>query len=354
MALRISKEFKVGFYIVLAIFIIYWGMNYLKGNDVFARDKVFYAIYDNTEGLTPAKSVVINGYAIGLIDAIYFHPDMSGRLVVKMKQLKDYPVPRNSVAKIHSVGFLGEKNIQLLLGDSQELLQNGDTLKAGFEVSLTDEVSAQVAPIKAKAENLLLSLDTVVGLLSGFLTPTTQRNFEASFESLKKTFDNLESTSDMLSKYLNNNHANFDKITNNLESISSTLASNNDNITQVLKNVNAITDSIKRLEFSASIKKFNNAMDQLEEVITKVNTGQGTASQIINNPDLYTNLEDATYSLNRLLLDLKYNPNKYLNFSIFGNSRYYTEEEIIELEKELKKRRKAEAAEEKDRDSKKD
>jgi len=354
MALRISKEFKVGFYIALAIFIIYWGMNYLKGNDVFARDKVFYAVYDNTEGLTPAKSVVINGFPIGQIDAIYFHPDLSGRLVVKMKQLKEYPVPRNSIAKIHSVGFLGEKNIQLILGDSQELLQYGDTLKGGLEASLTDEVSAQVAPIKAKAENLLLSLDTVVSLLSGFLTPTTQRNFESSFESLKNTFDNLESTSNILSKYLNDNHANFDKITKNLESISTTLASNNDNINQVLSNVNVITDSIKRLDFSATINKFNNTLVQLDEVITKVNTGDGTAGQIINNPDLYTNLEDATYSLNRLLLDLKYNPNKYLNFSIFGNSRYYTEEEINDLEKELKKRRKAEAAETRERDAKKD
>lgn len=346
MALKISKEFKVGFFIILAILILYWGLNYMKGNDVFSRSLIFYAIYDNTEGLTPGKSVVINGYPIGLIDAIYFHPDMSGRLVVKMKQLKDYPVTRNSIAQIHSVGFLGEKNISLLIGDSKELLQTGDTLRSSVESSLTDEVSAQVAPIKAKAENLLLSLDTAVSLLSGFLTPTTQRNFEDSFQSLRNTFDNLETSSDILNRVLSQNESRIGNIATNLESVTKMIEDNNQNINNILKNLDAVTDQLKRIEIEQTFKNFDVAVVELKEIIEKINTGEGTMAELVNNQELYNNLEDASYALNRLLLDVKYNPNKYFNFSIFGNTRYYTEEEINELEKELKKRRKAEQAEE--------
>jgi phospholipid/cholesterol/gamma-HCH transport system substrate-binding protein len=352
MTIRLSKEFKVGMYLVLAIFLLYWGVNYLKGNDVFARDTVFYAIYDNTEGLAPAKSLEINGYQIGLIDNIYFHPDQSGRLIVKLKQLKPYPIPKNSIARIHSAGFLGEKNIQLILGDSKELAQSGDTLISGFDLSLTEEVSAQVAPIKAKAETLLASLDTVVGLLSGFLSPNSQKNFEKSFESLKNTFANLEKSSTILNNYLTGNEASFQRITANLESISRELSSNSSNITRAIKNVANITDTINQINIGQTMKKVDHAVAMLDEVMFKINSGVGTTGELVNNNVLYENLEDATYSLNRLLLDIKYNPNKYFNVSLFGNTRYYTEEEILEIEKEMKKRRNLDEIEERDIDSK--
>lgn len=352
MAIRISREFKVGMYLVIAIFVLYWGFNFLKGNDVFANDKVFYAVYDNTEGLTPAKAMGINGYQIGMIDEIYFHPTKPGKLIVKLKQLKDYPIPRNSIASIHSAGLLGEKSIQLLLGDSKELAESGDTLRSSTETSLTDEVSAQVAPIKAKAENLLASLDTAVGLLTGFLTPTTQRNFEASFASLRNTFDNLEKTSIMLNDLMQNNKGNLDRIINNLDELSNTLAGNTDNINNVLTNFSNITDSLQKANITGTVDKVNHAMGELDQIITKVNAGEGSVGALVNDQALYNNLEDATYSLNRLLLDLKYNPNKYLNFSVFGNSRYYTEEEIQALEIELKKRRKVQEDQDREIDSK--
>ena len=184
MALKFSREFKVGFFIVLAISLFYWGFNYLKGNDVFAGSKMFYAIYDNTEGLAKAKSVQINGFQVGLIDDIYFHPDGSGRLVVKIKMELDYPIPSDSRAMIHSSGLLGERNIQLMIGKSTTLLTPGDTLASDTESSLGDAVNAQVAPIKAKTEKLLGSLDTAVTLLTGFLSADTRDNFKSSFERL--------------------------------------------------------------------------------------------------------------------------------------------------------------------------
>ena len=350
MALKISREFKVGFFIVLAIALFYWGFNYLKGTDIFASSKMFYAVYDNTEGLTKAKAVQINGFQVGLIDDIYFHPDGSGRLIVKLKMELDYPLPEDTRAMIHSSGLLGERNIQLIIGSSSNLLLAGDTLQSDIEGSLGDAVNAQVAPIKAKAEKLLGSLDTAVTLLTGFLSADTRDNFKRSFESLNQTFIRLDNSSAILEEYLEDNQANFGKFAENLASISENLKSNNANITAVLSNLNAVTDSLKRVNIAQTFAKVGHAVGELDEVMAKINSGEGSLGQLINNKELYNNLEDASSSLDRLLLDIKYNPNKYLQFSVFGSQKYYSDEEIQEIEKELKKRREAQAEEESDID----
>lgn len=350
MALPISKEFKVGFVIVLAISMMYWGLNYLKGNDVFASNTYYYAVYENTEGLTKAKSVQINGYQVGLIDDIYFHPDRSGRLIVRLKMQLEYPLPKDSKALIHSSGLLGDRNIQLLIGTNSELAVYGDTLGAEVEGSLTEAVNAQVAPIKAKAEKLLGSLDTAVTLLTGFLNEDTKRNFKQSFESLNNTFESLDRSTAILEKFLAQNSGNFDKVAQNLASISANLASNNQNITTVLSNFSAISDSLKKVNIAETFAKANHAIGELETILVKANNGEGSVGALLNNPQLYNNLEDATSSLNRLLLDIKYNPNKYLQFSVFGTQKYYTDDEIIEIEKELKERKKQNDAEERDID----
>ncbi len=339
MALQISKEFKVGFFIVLAIAILYWGFNFLKGNDIFASGTSFYAVYNNTEGLTPAKAVQINGYQVGLIDKIYFHPDKSGRLVVKIKMQEEYPIPTNTKALIHSSGLLGEKNIQLILGTSTDYAVNGDTLLSGTEESLTDAVNAQVAPIKAKAEKLLGSLDTAATLLTGFLNEETRDNFKQSFESLNRTFMNLEKSSTLVEAYLQNNEQHFNSFMANLSSISANLKSNNENITKVLGNLSSITDSIQKANITETFLKVNHAVAQLDEVFSKINSGEGSLGELVNDPALYNNLEDATFSLNRLLLDIKYNPNKYLQFSVFGSNKTYSDDEIAEIEEELKRQK---------------
>ncbi len=350
MAFRISREFKVGFFIVLAIALFYWGFNYLKGNDVFAPSEFYYAVYNNTEGLTKAKSVQINGFEVGLIDDIYFHPDKSGRLVVKIKMTQEYPLPKNSQALIHSSGLLGERNIQLVLGDAADMATFGDTLASAVEGSLTDAVNAQVAPIKAKAEKLLGSLDTAVTLLTGYLSEDTRQNFKKSFESLNRTFENLDHSSEVLDMYLVQNKGSFDKFAVNLASISENLKSNNANITTVLSNLSSITDSLKKVQIAQTFAKVDHAIGQLDEVLSKINRGEGTMGALVNDQELYVNLEDASSSLNRLLLDIKYNPNKYLQFSVFGSQKYYTDAEIEEIEKELRKRKKQDAIEEQDID----
>ncbi len=331
--MKISREFKVGGLIIISILLMYWGINYLKGNDIFKENRYYYAIYDNIEGLTVNKPVNINGLQVGQITDIYFHPDLSGRLVVVFDISSKYPIPSNTVAKIHSIGFLGERAIALSLGNSFDMIRPGDTLYSGVESNLTDAVSQQLAPIKEKTEKLLGSLENVIDLLTGFLNKKTQQDFVNTVVNLRQTFENLEKSSESLNRMITANEDSINKFIGNLTFLSQTLAENGDNLNNIMSNFSNISDTIAQANISATIIKLNQVMTRTDSIMTKINNGEGTIGLLVNDPELYDKLADASSSLDRLLLDIKYNPNKYLQFSVFSSKTRLTENEIDELER---------------------
>ena len=336
--MKVSKEFIIGVFIILAIALAYWGVNFLKGKDIFAEDRHFYAIYDNIEGLTVAKPVNINGYKVGQISDIYFHPDTSGRLVVRFEVNSDYPIPANSVARIYSTSILGERAIELKIGDSFDLSKIGDTLYSDIQGDLTEEVNQQVAPIKHKAEKLLGSLDTAVTLLTGFLTEQTRQDFVSTFVNLRNTFDNLEKTSLSLAKIMESSEGDIDMFLSNIGSISSNLEQNNEQLTNVIQNFSSISDSIAQADIKQTVTDLNQVLLKADDIIKKVDQGEGSLGMLINDKELYDNLADASKSLDRLLLDIKYNPNKYVQFSVFNSKERFSDEEIEEIERMRKER----------------
>lgn len=334
--MKISKEFKVGSIIVIAILFLYWGVNFMKGNDLFQKTRYFYVVYPNTEGLTVAKPVNINGFKVGQVSEMYFHPDQSGEIVVKFNVESDYPIPDNSIAKIHSMSLLGEMAIAIELGQSFELAETGDTLMGDREGDLSDEVSKQVAPIKAKAEHLLGSLDTAVTLLTGFLNEQTRKNFTSTFVNLSETFENLEKTSRSLEEIVSGNKEEINSFIRNLSSISSNLENNNEDLSNIINNFSDISDTLAKADFYNTIEKLHSTLATADSIMQKVNTGEGSLGLLINDDKLYNNLEDAANSLDRLLLDIKYNPNKYVQFSVFGSKERFSEEDIDKIEEERK------------------
>ncbi len=339
--MKVSREFKVGLVAIIAMVLLYWGFNFLKGQDVFENKKVVYAIYERVEGLTPAKPVYVNGFKVGMVDDIYFHPDQSGRLIVAFNITSDFHVPKDSKAIIQSADLLGDKAVGLILGESKENLASGDTLFADVELSLTEEVNKQVAPLKAKIEKLFGSVDTVLVLLSGFLDENAQNNFGKTFKSLKNSFESLENTLDNLDQTVSTSQGDIVSTFDNLEKITGNLEKNSENLNAIFTNFNAISDSLSKVKFQETFKSLNNALVSASEVLEKVNNGEGTAGQLINDPELYNNLKKASEELDLLLLDIKYNPGRYIDLSLFGKRKDYNEEELLKKDEETKAKKEA-------------
>ena len=337
--MKISREFKVGIIAIISMVLLYWGFNFLKGEDVFEKKKIFYAVYDKVEGLTPAKPVLINGYKVGIVDQVYFHPDGSGRLMVALNITSDFEIAKNTTASIQSTDLLGEKAINLVLGTSNEPAESGDTLASNIELSLTEEVNKQVAPLKTKVEKLFGSIDTVLVLVSGFLNDEAQNNFAETFNSLRRSFTRLESTLTSLDETVTRSQGDIEGTFSNLNKITTNLEQNSEELSGIFTNLNAISDSLSKARIKETFTSLNEALAAAESVLQKVDSGEGTMGKLVNDPELYQNLERASEQLDLLLLDIKYNPKRYIDLSLFGGRKDYNEEENLKKEQEAASKR---------------
>lgn len=305
--MKISNEVKVGIAVSIAIAGLIWGLNYLKGTDLFSTTNKYYVMYDNVNGIVKSNPVIMNGFKIGKVDKIVYTKDKSGRLMVTLKIDADVFVPKSSNAVIVSSDLLGSKAIELEFGDVSVAAKNGDTLTGNVESGLTE----QIKPLKNKAEGLVTSLDS----LSFALTQVLNDN---SRSSLNKTFSNLEHISAGLDQLINDNNSRLRSFINNADGVAGNLRKNNDNISGILENVNSLSDSLSKLQLNATIERLNKTVTELNSVLVKIDNGQGSLGKLVNNDSLYINLNNASANLDKLLIDLKANPRRYVHISVFG------------------------------------
>jgi phospholipid/cholesterol/gamma-HCH transport system substrate-binding protein len=318
--MKIRREVKIGIYlvIVLACFII--GISFVKGKDIFRKHRTFYAKYSQISGLVEAAPVSINGFNIGNVSGIHFEGTNSSQIIVEITVYNSIQIPFNSVARIFSPDILGTKNIDIVLGNSRLMAQSGDTLGSGMQATLSEEVSQQVAPLKRKAEDLMLSIDTMVTVVRTIFNTQTRENLTASFEHIRQTIVNLEHTTFNLDTLVYGQRSRMERILFNIEAISANLRENDSNISNILSNFSAISDTLAKSQIGHTMLDLHTAVMGISEIMVKINQGQGSMGLLVNDDKLYINLEKSSGELNRLITDLKLNPQRYLNFSLFPPS----------------------------------
>lgn len=317
--MKIKKEVKIGFVMLLAIALLFWGANYLKGINFLEKNKRFFAVYEQVDGLGSSNPVLINGYKVGQVEKISFLADNSGRLLVKfIVTEKNFRIPKDTRAKIISSDLLGSKSIELKLGDSDEELQNLDTLESDIEASLSEAVNQQIAPLKRKAESLISTVDSAIVAVSAIFNKKARNDLDASFSSIKNSLKTFEKTMKQIDGMVVDEREKIGKILTNFESITKNFADNNDRLTASLANIEAISDSLAGANLKQTVNNASLAMTEVSEVMRKINQGEGSLGQLINNDTLYLNLERAASDLDKLMLDMRLNPERYVHFSIFG------------------------------------
>ncbi|NLL28023.1 MAG: MCE family protein [Bacteroidales bacterium] len=312
-----KKEVRIAIFFILGLLLLYWGINFLKGKNVFSNDIILYAEYDNVSGLQIANPIILNGYKIGQISDITFKEGGRGQLLVKLLISEKIDIPSNSVAKIVSSDLLGSKAIQIELGNSVSLAKSNDYLQGAREADLKQEVSMQIMPLKNKAEDLLSSFDSVMVILQLIFNDDTRENLRKSIESIKNTINSLEHAAYNIDTLVSSQRNRMSNIIANIESISSNLKDNNEKIKQIFTNINDISDSLVKSNFKTTINNANESLEKFNEVMTRINQGQGSLGALINNDTLYNNIEKSSKNLNKLLEDIRLNPQRYVRFSIF-------------------------------------
>jgi len=320
--LKISKEIKIAIVFITGLVLLYWGINFLKGRDLFKKERTFYAVYDNINGLVKANPILVNGFRVGQVDDIYFHPNNTGKIIVILTVTNnDLVIPSNTVAHLISSNILGSRAIELKLGNASTEAKEGDTLNTFVQASLTEVIGVQFQPIKQKFENVMTSFDSVLIIIKQVFNESTRQDLVQSFASIRLTIQNLEHITYNLDTVITKQHRNLGAIIGNVASITENIKNNNDKIQNIITNFSNISDTIAQSNIASAINNADKSLKQFSEVMEKVNSGQGSLGMLVNNDSLYNNLEKSSKELNLLIEDIKLNPKRYLNFSVFGGSK---------------------------------
>jgi phospholipid/cholesterol/gamma-HCH transport system substrate-binding protein len=307
--MKISNETKVGILSIVALTLLIVGFNFLKGKDVFNRSHKIYMVFSDLNGLAKSNEVKIKGYVIGKVyDLKAKDQDLSG-IVATINLNENVNIPKDSKASISSP-IIGSATITIVKGSSTEFLKDGDTLMTKVEAGLLDDVKAQLSPTLTSVREGIDSVKMLLSSINGVF------NYQARLD-LQQTMRNLNLATSSLNKMLDPDGS-LGKSLANVNAITTNLKNNNDSINLIISNARKATSKLADLTIQPTIDSLAKAVSHLKAVIAKMDSKDGTLGALINDRTLYNRLSDAVLSAEILMDDLRANPKRYVNLSIFG------------------------------------
>jgi len=294
-----TREVKVGIMAIIAVFVLYFGLNFLKGIDIFSPVSYYYARYENIGGLVPSSPVFVKGFKVGQVEQIKYDFSKKESFVVKISVSKNIKLPKGTKIELYDDGLMGGKAIQLMFEPilaSQEMHQPGDTIESKVGIGLMAQLSGNLVPkiesISTQADSLIRSVRVLV----------ENKNLNKSIESIQQTTANLAVSSSQLKRLMNND------------------------VPRILGDVSVITSdfkqvsgNLKKIDYVGTFASINHTISNLSLITDKINNSEGTLGMLVNNKDLYINLSNTAASSDKLLIDLQKNPKRYVHFSLFGS-----------------------------------
>jgi phospholipid/cholesterol/gamma-HCH transport system substrate-binding protein len=315
--MKTSIYYRVGILFLVAVIIIFWGINFLKGKDILQFEKTFYAEYNRIGGLTRSSPVTLNGFQVGQVRGIKLSDKKTGMIEVRFSiSEKSIDIPKGSIARIYSVDLMGTKGIEMVFSGSAGWCTPGDTLAGAIEGDLRDQVSAQVIPLKIKAEEIMSSLDSVLTGINLIFNEKNRNNLQGSFSSINGTLDNLEKATGYFQEYLMDESSKISHALSNIDSISQDLRSQTSALKNFISNLNQISDSLAGVSLVGTFNSLNGILNDLHLIVRDVNQGQGTLGRLVTSDTLYSALLATNASLNRVIEDIRINPGRYVSLSL--------------------------------------
>ena len=252
---------------------------------------------------------------MGRVSAIGIAPDGRIRVTIAVKKATD--VPGGTLAKMAATDLLGTKAIALILGDGKDLIAPGTELPSAVEGSIIDALSAEITPLLLDLRHVVGTFDTLVTGVNGVLDPAAKANLQASIANLNQTTENFAA----LSTRLNAEGGQISGIIRNTNAITENLAANNTRIDRIILNAETTTQQLTDAHIDQTIAQFKSAALELQDIMGKVNSSQGSLGLLVNDKGLYNSLNTSLGTLNSLMADVEAHPARYINVSIFGHRK---------------------------------
>ncbi|MCD8102627.1 MAG: MlaD family protein [Alistipes sp.] len=311
--MKLRTEVKVGIFALAAMALLYWGVNFLKGQDLLGRNRTYYASYEQVNGLSGTAPIQVRGVKIGQVSGIVFDPAKSDRIIVQLTIRSKYRIPENSVARIFSDGLMGGKAIEIDLGSSGRYLESGDTIMSGYTPGLFDLAGPGIESATQKVEILMNDLTATLSNINSLIGDNS--------ESISSIFSNVAGMTGKLNRALKSEKGSLEDIIADINQLTRTLSDNSGRLDNILGNVEGITDSLRRADIPALVDNLAGTLTEFNTLLANVNRGEGSVGKLLGDDGLYDSLVEASANLARLLEDVKENPERYVNISVFGGRK---------------------------------
>jgi phospholipid/cholesterol/gamma-HCH transport system substrate-binding protein len=315
--MRISNETKVGALTVIAVTVIILGFNFLRGKTIFKSGNFIYAKYHDTKGLIVSNPVFVNGFQVGTVFEIENLNASLSEISVAIKMNNNYQIPVNSIATIQE-NPLGTNSIYISLGNATSYLKNGDTVKTAPATSLLGDFMNTLSPMGEQFKKTIDELRKVLVNVNDVMDEENKDHFKELISNLTKTSDNLNKSMASIQQMVDKQGGSIAQTADNLNGFTKNLADNNKKISNIINNLDSTSQSIKDANLNKTIKEIQTALVGINLTLQKINTGNGTAAKLMNDPAVYTELKNTINSVNTLVDDIKVHPKRYINLSVFG------------------------------------
>ncbi|GAA4072765.1 MlaD family protein [Flavobacterium cheonanense] len=301
--MKLSREIKTAILVIASILLFIWGYSFLKGRDLFTNYKKLYVEYVNVEGLTVSSPVTINGLVVGKVNSIVINNE-TGKIKVEMQINSDFPIKKTSVAEIYAPSPIGGKQIAIIPTKEGQDAVDGDFLVSSSKLGLTDELAKQIEPLKDKITKLLDNANVMLENVNQVLDAKSKENLRNSLANLNETLAQFKGASKEVNEMLAQNKSKISGTMSNVEKASA--------------NFSKVSDSLAKANIGQTVKNLEKTLANVDKMMGDMQAGKGTMGKLMKDDAMYNNFTKTSKELELLLQDLRLNPTRYVNVSLFG------------------------------------
>ena len=289
------REVKIGLIGLLSLFMIIYGINFLKGINLFQPTHYFYVRFDHILGLTKSSTVFADGFRIGLVRDIHYDYQRPGNILVEVQLDRETRIPKGSYCEI-STEMLGGVNMNIILPrEASEFYVQGDTIEGRSRPKMTDVLENEMMP---QVQNLLPKIDSILTQINAILA---NQDIPATMHAMRTTSENLSATTANLKSFTANDMPRLTQSVN-----------------QITNNLGTFTAKLNDLQLEETMQRVNTTLADVSQMTSKLGSRDNTIGLLLNDDSLYINLNRTAHHSSTLMQDLQTNPKRYVHFSLFG------------------------------------
>lgn len=288
------KEVKIGITGIIALVILFLGINFLKGTNLFSSTTKYYIQFSNAKGLSKSSNVYADGYNVGVVSDIIYDYEHPGKVLVEISTDKDLRIPKGSSAKLDEAVLGGCTLNMLLTTNLTDAYHPGDTIPG----SDTQGMMAKAASMMPQVELVIARVDTLIATLNKL---TSDPNLPLIIQNAELLTENLNKSAQELNRLL----------ANDVPQLTGTF-------NRVGENAVTLTEHLNSLNLQATMDSVNMTISSVHQMMNQIQSPEGTLGLLMKDPGLYNNLNHTIQSADSLVTDLKAHPKRYVHFSVFG------------------------------------